>query len=62
MGMRKDHYCSIINLQQSIEYYSRKWVEHGNPTDYAMYLHFIRRLIDIKLQILKHERIHGWNN
>jgi hypothetical protein len=32
------------------------------PKDYQLYLDYVRKLVALKLQILKHEQQYGWNN
>lgn len=61
MSLRKQQHDTIQYIQHEIDTYSRAWVTTHNVYAYSMYTYYVQELIRIKLLILAHEQVYGFD-
>lgn len=59
--MRQRYHTNILAIQARIDLYSRLYITYKLASDLNAYYALIDELVTIKLAILAHERVYGWN-
>jgi hypothetical protein len=62
MSYRKSQHTTILNLQLSIDAACCVYITTGSLHAYSDYTRLIQELITVKILVIEHERIYGYDS